>query len=70
LRAYFETQSESINPPPLLTGDDVMGEFGLKAGPGLGRLLAALREAQAAGEVLDPDAARHWVRAYLAEHHE
>jgi putative nucleotidyltransferase with HDIG domain len=70
LRAYFETQSESINPPPLLTGDDLMGEFGLKAGPGLGRLLAALREAQAAGEVLDPDAARHWVRAYLAEHHE
>jgi putative nucleotidyltransferase with HDIG domain len=68
LRAYFETPSESIEPPPLLTGDDLIGEFGLKAGPGLGRLLAELREAQAAGEVPNGDAARNWVRGYLAEH--
>jgi poly(A) polymerase len=67
LRAYFETPSESINPPALLTGDDVMGEFGLKAGPDLGRLLAALREAQAAGEVADRDAAVKWVRTFLAQ---
>ncbi len=67
LRAYFETPSESINPPTLMTGDDVMGEFGLKAGPDLGRLLAALREAQAAGEVADRDAAVKWVRAFLAQ---
>jgi putative nucleotidyltransferase with HDIG domain len=66
LSAYFETPDETIRPPVLLTGDDLLGEFGLKAGPGMGRLLAELREAQAAGEVTDREAAATWVRAYLA----
>ena len=47
-----------------------MSEFGLPAGPGLGRLLAELREAQAAGEVADREAAGEWVRAYMANHHD
>ena len=66
LHAYFETPAETIRPPVLLTGDDVMGEFGVRAGPGLGRLLAELREAQAAGEVTDRQAAISWVRSFLA----
>ncbi len=68
LRAYFETPSESIRPPALLTGNDVMSEFAIEAGPRLGRVLAALREAQAAGEVADREAARRWVSVYLDEH--
>ncbi len=68
LRAYFETAAASINPPVLLTGHDVMTELSMEAGPRLGRVLAELREAQAAGEVPDREAARRWVRAYLAEH--
>ncbi len=68
LRACFEVPAETMNPPVLLTGDDLMGEFGLKAGPGLGRLMAELREAQAAGEVTDREAAGNWVRHYLAQH--
>jgi putative nucleotidyltransferase with HDIG domain len=67
LRAYYETPAESISPPVLLSGDDLMNDFGLSAGPGLGRLLAELREAQAAGEVLDRATARSWVRSYLAD---
>jgi len=67
LRAYFETPAESIRPPVLLTGDDLMTEFGVKSGPGLGRLLAELREAQAAGEVVDRPTAADWVRIYLAK---
>ncbi|MBI2872313.1 MAG: CCA tRNA nucleotidyltransferase [Chloroflexi bacterium] len=35
----------------VLTGHDLMSELGLEPGPGLGRLLEALNEAQAAGEV-------------------
>jgi putative nucleotidyltransferase with HDIG domain len=66
LTAYFEAPAESIHPPVLLTGDELMGEFGVQAGPGLGRLLADLREAQAAGDVVDREAAAAWVRAYLA----
>ena len=70
LRAYFETPEQNVRPPALLTGDDLMRDFGLRAGPGLGRLLAELREAQAAGEVTEREAATSWVRAYLTHHPE
>ena len=66
LRAYFERPEEVIRPPALLTGDDLLGEFGLKPGPQVGQILAELREAQAAGEVADRPAAAEWVRQYLA----
>ena len=45
-----------------------MRDFGLRPGPALGRLLADLREAQAAGEVPDREAAAAWVRAHLAQY--
>jgi putative nucleotidyltransferase with HDIG domain len=51
LAHYFERYEETVAPPPLVTGHDLMAELGLDAGPGIGRLLEALREAQAAGEV-------------------
>ena len=51
LSHYFEKHSETIAPPPLLTGRDVMEELGLGPGPEVGRLLELIREAQAAGEV-------------------
>jgi putative nucleotidyltransferase with HDIG domain len=51
LTHYFERYEETVAPPVLVTGDDLMVELGLEAGPEVGRLLGALREAQAAGEV-------------------
>jgi tRNA nucleotidyltransferase/poly(A) polymerase len=51
LSHYFERREETIAPPPLVSGHDLMTELGLEAGPEIGRLLEALREAQAAGEV-------------------
>ena len=51
LAHYFERYEETVAPPPLLTGRDLMAELGLEAGPEVGRLLETLREAQAAGEV-------------------
>ncbi len=68
LRAYFETPEQAVRPPTILSGDDLMADFGLRPGPGLGRLLAELREAQAAGEVTDRETAREWVRGYLNQH--
>jgi putative nucleotidyltransferase with HDIG domain len=47
----FERYEETVAPPPLVTGNDLMAELGLAPGPEIGRLLEALREAQAAGEV-------------------
>ncbi len=47
----FERYEETVDPPPLLTGDDLLAELGMVPGPRVGRLLEKLREAQAAGEV-------------------
>jgi hypothetical protein len=66
LRAYFETPGESVNPLPLVTGDDLINALGLKPGPRLGELLEAVREAQAAGEVSDRQEAFALVRRELA----
>jgi hypothetical protein len=38
-----------------------MSQFGLAEGPSIGRLLAALREAQAAGEVETRAQAEEWI---------
>jgi poly(A) polymerase len=51
LEGYFERPAEMVRPTPLLSGDDLIRDFGLSPGPQIGELLDALREAQAAGEV-------------------
>jgi putative nucleotidyltransferase with HDIG domain len=47
----FERYEETVAPPPLITGNDLVVQLGLAPGPQIGRLLEAVREAQAAGEV-------------------
>ncbi len=44
-------QEEVTAPPRLVTGHDLMDALGLTPGPLVGRLLEAVQEAQAAGEV-------------------
>jgi len=61
LRAWFEERT-AIDPPPLLTGREVMDELGISPGPGVGRALEALREAQVQGLVRTPDEAREYLR--------
>ncbi len=56
-----------LDPPRLLTGDDIMSRFGLKEGPIVGRVLSALREAQGAGEVTDRARAWDFVAAQIVE---
>ena len=51
LHHYFERRAETVSPPPLVTGNDLMTKLELDAGPMIGRLLESLKEAQAAGEV-------------------
>ncbi len=62
LDAYFNQQGTVVTPLPLLTGRDLIRQFGLREGPEVGRLLAALREAQAMGQVTDREQAEGWVR--------
>jgi len=56
-----------VEPPRLLTGHDVMAALGVPEGPLVGRLLEALREAQAAGEVRTREEALAFVRGQARE---
>ena len=64
LRQWTEAD---LNPPPLLTGDEIMQHLGLKPGPKVGRLLAALREAQLDGSIKTKDEALEWLRRLPAD---
>jgi len=67
LESYFEHAAEHLDPPMLLTGDEIMQALGLHPGPQVGYLLEALREAQAAGEVSTREAALELVHARGAQ---
>ncbi len=51
LENWYEKPAESVAPPLLVDGNDLMRELSLKPGPKIGELLEAIREAQAMGEV-------------------
>ncbi len=55
-----------VRAPRLLTGRDIMEQFGIGEGPQVGRLLEELREAQATGDVTDRESALTFVRARIA----
>jgi putative nucleotidyltransferase with HDIG domain len=52
LSAYFERRAEIVMPHVLINGDEVMSALGLPPGKQVGAILEAIREAQAAGEVM------------------
>ena len=66
--AYFNRPHEVVRPRPILRGRELMDEFGLEPGPLLGRLLNALVEAQATGEVHSRAQALRWAEQWLKEH--
>jgi poly(A) polymerase len=51
-------------PPKLISGHDLINTFGLSPGPKIGKLLEAVREAQASGEITT----REEALAYIREH--
>ena len=57
LEAWWERPAESISPPALIDGYDLMQALNLEPGPEVGRLLELVREAQASGEVHDRESA-------------
>jgi len=63
LAAYFEQREQVVDPPPLLTGRDLIGEFGLSTGQVIGTLLDRLKEAQAVGQVQTRDEAVAFIKA-------
>jgi poly(A) polymerase len=51
LEAWWEKKEEVISPSPLIDGNDLMEELGLKPGPIIGQILRNIQEAQATGIV-------------------
>jgi poly(A) polymerase len=64
-RFLEETPPDVLDPPPLVTGNDLI-ELGLKPGPKFKQLLEEVRDAQLNGEVADGDAAKEWLNSRIA----
>ncbi len=66
MQAWWREKGKIVSPSLLLDGNDLQKEFHLQPGAVIGKLLAALKEAQASGEVLDEEQARQFVQNQLA----
>jgi poly(A) polymerase len=66
LENLWEKPEEAVAPVRLLDGNEVMKELALQPGPAIGQLLEAIREAQAAGTVLDRGSALDFARDWTA----
>jgi tRNA nucleotidyltransferase/poly(A) polymerase len=65
LENYWENPHETVSPPRLLNGNELMSELGLEPGPVVGHLLEAIREGQATGQVEDRQQALDLAREHL-----
>ena len=63
LEAWWERPEESISPPALLNGGDLIREIKIQPGPQVGWLLGEIREAQATGQVATREEALALARA-------
>ncbi len=66
IRKKYEKE-KIVNPPKIIDGYDIMKSLGLDAGPRIGELLEAVREAQASGEIEDREEALSFVKRILEE---
>jgi len=63
--AWWNKHEKLISPPKIISGGDLIAEFGLEPGPRIGVLLALVREAQASGEVAAREDALEMIRRIL-----
>jgi poly(A) polymerase len=67
LENYWEKPQESVAPPRLLDGHDLIKEYKLEQGPLIGQLLEAVREEQATGKVSTREEAFAFAHKWLEE---
>jgi tRNA nucleotidyltransferase/poly(A) polymerase len=67
LENYWEKPQETVAPPRLLNGNELMSELGLKPGKMVGQLLEAIREGQATGRIQNREQALEFARKHLRE---
>lgn len=70
LENYWEKPAETVSPPRLVDGNDVIIEYGLEPGPIIGKLLEAIREAQATGKISSREEALSFGRDWLKENNQ
>jgi len=66
LENYWEKPEETISPPRLLDGNELMKELNLQPGRIVGQLLEAIREGQATGKITSRDEVFSFAREELA----
>lgn len=62
---YFEKYRETVAPPPLLKGSELITALNLHPGPQIGHLLRLIEEAQAAGDIKTKEEALELARVEL-----
>jgi tRNA nucleotidyltransferase/poly(A) polymerase len=67
LENYWEKPQETVSPPRLVNGNELMTALGLAPGRIVGQLLEAIREGQATGKVENREQAVAFAREYLKE---
>ena len=67
LENYFEKPEETVRPPALVNGNDVIQAYNLQPGPLVGQVLEAIREASATGKVGSRDEALAFGRKWLSD---
>ncbi len=67
LENWYEKPAETVTPPALVDGNDLMKELSLSPGKRIGVLLEAIREAQAVGEISTRDEALDLARKQMEE---
>ncbi|MBV6399855.1 MAG: CCA-adding enzyme [Anaerolineales bacterium] len=67
LENYWEKREETVAPPRLLDGNELMKELNLDAGRIIGQLLEAIREGQAVGEISTRDDALSLARKLIED---
>ena len=65
LENYWEKPQETVAPPRLLNGNELMSELGLEPGRIVGQLLEEIREGQATGKVESREQALAFAKEYL-----
>jgi len=67
LENYWEKPQETVMPPRLLDGNELMSALGIEPGRIVGQLLEAIREGQATGKVQNRDQALALARQHLKD---
>ncbi len=67
LENYWEKPQETIAPPRLIDGNDVIKKYNIQPGPLVGQILEAVHEAQATGKISTREEALEFGRVWLME---